>query len=130
MKLTTHVQYGVVGALMSLGLLCSVAMGQHTPSHLHQFCLHEPPGDEYKLCMLEQYTTMVANLLRQHQFTPQTVKCNSDILRAEKGTCAVIVKEHEHFLNVTYTRDGTLVSIDEQSGSTIRSGRLYIHPNK
>lgn len=130
MQLTTQVQYGIVGTIVAIGLLCSVAMGQHIQSHFHQLCLNEPPGDEYHLCMMEKYTNMVSDLLRQHQFTPQTVKCNSDILHGNQGTCAVIVKESEDFIKVTYTRDGKLVNIDQQTGSTIQSGRLYVHPNK
>lgn len=130
MKLTTQVQHGLVATTVALGLLCSVATGQHMQPHFHQLCLQEPPGEEYHLCMIEQYTNVVTNLLRQHQFTPQTVKCNSDILRGPQGTCAVIVKEYDTFIQVTYTKDGTLVNIDQQTGSTIRSGRLYIYPHK
>ena len=130
MQLVTQVQYGIVGTALALGLLCSVAMGQHTQSHFHQLCLNEPPGDEYHLCMMEQYTNMVTNLLRQHKLTPQTVKCNSDILRGKQGTCAVIVKEYENFIKITYTKDGKLVNIDQRTGSTIRSGSLYVRPKK
>jgi len=130
MQLTTQVQYGIVGTTIALGLLCSVATGQHTPSHFHQFCVNEPPGDEYKLCMLEQYTNMLTNLLRQHALTPQTVKCNADILRGKQGTCAVIAREYKQVIKVTYTKDGTLVNVEQQTGSTIRSGRLYVRPQK
>lgn len=130
MKLITRVQHGIVGTILAMSLHCAVAMGQNTQSHFHQFCLNEPPGEEYNLCMMENYTNMVTNLLIYHKLTPQTVKCNSDILRSNQGTCAVIVKEYENFIKVTYTKDGKLVSVDRHARSIIRSGRLYVRPNK
>jgi len=130
MQLITRVQYGIAGTTMAIGLIWSVAMGQRTQSHFHQLCLGEPPGEEYNLCMMENYTNMVTKLLISHTLTPQTVKCNSDILRGNQGTCAVIVKEYENFIKITYTKEGELVNIDHFPGSTIRSGRFYVYPNK